>query len=103
MSTDMQPTTPSSPLADAAAERSSRARQDLASRLGLSAEDITISAVLGQEFTAEAFYCSSSKDRIARDEPQASISGFIILLKVREYRYEYHASGDEVIFCRPLP
>ena len=102
-STEMSPTITPTLLPGGSTENAARARQDLAQRLGMSAEDITVSAVIGQEFTADAFYCRSSKDRIARDAPPESISGFVILLRAADRRYEYHASDREVIFCRLIP
>ena len=78
------------------------ARQDLAKRLGISVDGIKVSAVIGQEFTSEAFYCQVTKERISKDPPPEAISGFVILLNVSGRRYEYHASGQTVIFCRPL-
>jgi hypothetical protein len=78
------------------------ARQDLAKRLGISMDSIKVSAVIGQEFSTEAFYCQVSKERIAKDESPTIISGFSILLNANGRRYEYHASGQTVVFCRSL-
>jgi hypothetical protein len=78
------------------------ARQDLARRLGISMDSVKVSAVIGQEFTNEAFYCQVTKERISKVESPASISGFSILLDASGQRYEYHASGQTVVFCRPL-
>jgi hypothetical protein len=79
-----------------------QAREDLAQRLGVPVASVTVDAVIGQEFSADAFYCRTSKDRIARDEAPQAISGQSILLSASAHRYEYHASGQTVIFCRPL-
>jgi hypothetical protein len=78
------------------------AKQDLAQRLGISIEEITVSAVLGQEFSAQAFQCQIAKERITRDESPQIISGQAILLIVGGHQYEYHANGLQVIFCRKL-
>jgi hypothetical protein len=78
------------------------AKQDLAQRLGIPIEEITVSAVLGQEFSAQAFQCQIAKERIARDESPQIISGQAILLIVGGHQYEYHANGLQVIFCRIL-
>jgi hypothetical protein len=80
-----------------------QAKEDLAQRLGVSVDSITVGAVIGQEFSTDAFYCRTTKDRIARDESPAAVSGQTILLSASGRRYEYHASGQTVIFCRPLP
>ena len=62
-----------------------------------------VDAVVGREFSTDAFYCRTSKDRIAREESPQVVSGQSILLSTSGRRYEYHASGQTVIFCRPLP
>ena len=91
------------PFGDESSESVKLAKQDLAQRLGVSVDGVTVAAVIGQEFSTDAFYCRATKDRIAKDEPPASITGFIILLHAAGRRYEYHASGPTVLFCRPLP
>ena len=80
-----------------------QAREDLARRLGVSVDNVTVDAVIGQEFSIDAFHCRTSKDRIAGDESPQVVSGQSILLNASAHRYEYHASGQTVIFCRPLP
>lgn len=85
-----------------AVESVKSARQDLARKLGVAADDVTVIAVIGEEFSTNAFYCRTAKERTARDDPPAVKSGFTILLKASGRRYEYHASGQTVIFCRPL-
>ena len=96
--TPMQP-----PFADDSTESARWARQDLARRLGVSVDGVTVAAVIGQEFSSDAFYCRVTKDRIANTDPPAVITGFSILLHASGRRYEYHASGQTVLFCRPLP
>jgi hypothetical protein len=76
--------------------------KDLAQRLGLSVDDVTVLSVIGQEYSADAFYCRTAKGRIAKEEPPQLISGETILLEARGNRYEYHASDPLVVFCRPL-
>ena len=78
------------------------AKQDLAQRLGVSVDSITVVAVIGQDFSTDAFYCRTTKERIARDESPTVMSGWSILLSVSGRRYEYHASGQTIVFCRPL-
>ena len=78
------------------------AKQDLARRLGIAMDSVKVSAVIGQEFTREAFYCQTAKERVSKDPPAEVISGSVILLDAAGRRYEYHASGQTVIFCRPL-
>jgi hypothetical protein len=80
-----------------------KARQDLAQRLGLAVEDVNVTAVIGQEFSANAFNCRKTTERIARDDSSILISGQSILLNASGRRYEYHASEQSVVFCRPLP
>ena len=78
------------------------AREDLARRLGVSVDSITVGAIIGQEFSTDAFNCRTSKERIAKEESPQVVSGQSILLSTSGRRYEYHASGQTVIFCRPL-
>lgn len=78
------------------------AKEDLARRLGVSVNSITVSAVIGQEFSTDAFFCRTSKERIAKEGSWQVVSGQSIHLSVLERRYEYHAAGPTVIFCRPL-
>ena len=79
------------------------ARQDLAQRLRVSVDSITVTAVIGQEFSTDAFHCRTTKERIAKEEFPQVVSGYSILLSVSGRMYEYHASGQTVIFCQPLP
>jgi len=95
--TQLQP-----PLIDESAESIKLAKQDLAQRLRVSVDSITVAAVIGQEFSIEAFNCQTSKERIAKEDPPQVVSGQSILLSALGRRYEYHASGEIVIFCRPL-
>ena len=90
------------PLEPALQQAVTQAREDLARRLGVPVDSVTVDAVIGQEFSTDAFYCRTSKDRIARDESPLVMSGQSILLSALAHRYEYHASGETVIFCRPL-
>jgi hypothetical protein len=99
-----QPSAPISiPLESALQQVVTQARKDLAQRLGVPADSVTVDAVIGQEFSTDAFYCRTSKDRISKDESPQVVSGQSILLSASARRYEYHASGQTVIFCRPLP
>jgi hypothetical protein len=77
-----------------------QARQDLAQKLKIPVESVTVSSVIGQEFTAAAFQCGKATERIAKDPPPESITGFSILLKALGHRYEYHATEKVVVFCR---
>jgi hypothetical protein len=76
------------------------ARADLAQRLGVSPETISVAVVLRQEFSADGFYCRTTKARVARDESPAVVAGTVILLDAAGRRYEYHASDEIVLFCR---
>ncbi len=80
-----------------------QAEQDLAQRLRLPVDGIRVIAVVVQEFSTEAFYCRTTKERIAKEVPSEVMSGESILLSASGRRYEYHASGQTVVFCRPLP
>lgn len=80
-----------------------KAKEDLAQRLGTPVDSITVAAVIGQEFSTDAFYCRTSKEQIPKEEPPLVVSGQSILLSALGRRYEYHASDQTVIFCRPLP
>jgi hypothetical protein len=90
------------PLEPALKQVVTQAREDLARRLGVPVDSVTVDAVIGQEFSTDAFYCRTSKDRIASDESPLVVSGHSILLRASARRYEYHASGPIVVFCRPL-
>jgi hypothetical protein len=79
-----------------------KAKQDLAQKLEISVDNITVVTVIGQEFSTDAFYCQSAKERIAKESPRA-IVGQSILLSASGRRYEYHSSEQTIIFCRPLP
>jgi hypothetical protein len=83
-------------------DKAEPARRDLSQRLGISIEEVTVLSVIGQEFWPDAFYCRTTKGRIARDEPSPLISGETILLGARGGKYEYHTSGQMLIFCRKL-
>jgi hypothetical protein len=84
-------------------ETAQSAIKDLAHRLDLSVEDITVLSVIGQEYSTDAFYCRTAKGRIAKEEPPQLISGETILLEAQGSRYEYHANGQLAAFCRQLP
>lgn len=90
------------PLDDATAGSVKLATEDLARRLGVTVEGVIVNAVLGQEFSVDAFYCRAPKERIAKEDPPQPISGLSIVLTASARRYEYHARGQEVFFCRPL-
>jgi hypothetical protein len=94
----IQPTGPSVPSGMEAQVET--ARHDLAQMLKIPVESVTVSAVIGQEFSPQAFQCGKTTERIAKDPPPESISGFSILLMVKGKRYEYHASEKTVVFCR---
>ena len=98
----MSSTPISIPLEPALQQVVMQAREDLARRLGVPVDSVTVDAVIGQEFSTDAFYCRTSKDRISKDESPQGMSGQSILLSASAHRYEYHASGPTVIFCRPL-
>jgi hypothetical protein len=80
-----------------------KAKADLAKKLGIPANEITLVLVIGQEFTPDGFYCRTIKGKISKEEPTVVISGEAILLKAQARRYEYHADGQAVTFCRQLP
>jgi hypothetical protein len=90
------------PLKQTQKETVESARKDLAQRLGISVEAVTVLSVIGQDYSSDAFYCRTTKGRISRDEPALVISGETILLEVRGSRYEYHANDPLVVYCRQL-
>jgi hypothetical protein len=57
-----------------------KAKEDLAQRLGISADDITVATVINQDFPTDVFNCRSSKERIAKEEPPLVVSGQSIIL-----------------------
>ena len=84
------------------ADSPGEARSDLAERLGIPAGEIMILAVINQDFSPAGFYCRSSKERTSKEGVVESIAGQTILLQALENRYEYHADGQRVVFCRKL-
>jgi hypothetical protein len=76
---------------------SGRAILDLASRLGISSDRITIERVESDEFPAGGLGCTQS------GQPQraipAIISGQRIILRAADKTYEYRASGTELVYC----
>ena len=89
-------------LAQIQKETVESAIKDLAQRLGIRIEEISVLSVIGQDFTTNGFFCRSTKGRTSKDEPTVMISGETILLKAHGRRYEYHANSQVVIFCRKL-
>jgi hypothetical protein len=79
------------------------ARKDLAQRLGISVGEISILSVINQEYSSDAFYCRTTKGRIAKNETALLISGETILLQAHGIHYEYHANDPLVFYCRQLP
>ena len=89
------------PLQNAIADPSvSQAMDDLAQRLGITADKISLVSVLRMEFTLQAFYCRAVKERTSRDAPPEIMEGQVILLAAAGKQYEYHANDNEVFFCR---
>jgi hypothetical protein len=95
------PTTPI--LGGASTEIAELAKEDLAYRLGVAIGSVAVVAVVRQEFTTDAFYCQATKGRVARDESSALVSGESIVLSAGDRKYEYHARGQTVVYCRWLP
>jgi hypothetical protein len=79
-----------------------RAIADLAERLGIASENIELIASVKSEFTQQAFYCQVVKERVQRDEAPQMLSGETILLRVNTQEYEYHASDQDIVFCRQV-
>lgn len=90
------------PLPQDVGESVKWAIEDLAQRLRISVDSVNLEAVIRREFTDDDFYCRTKKNRIAKEESPLTISGWSILLSALGGRYEYHASGQIVLFCRPL-
>ena len=78
------------------------AKEDLARRLGIASDQVTLLSIIRQEFTAGGFSCRTEKERIARDTLPEGVEGYSILLGAETRSYEYHANDMEVLFCRAL-
>lgn len=73
-----------------------RARQDLASRLGVSAESISVVRVEEVEWPDTSLGCPEPGKMYA----QVITPGYRIILEAAEKEYEYHADkGKSVVFC----
>ncbi|HZW02500.1 MAG TPA: hypothetical protein VFF68_01135 [Anaerolineaceae bacterium] len=79
-----------------------KAVKDLAKRTGAPASDISVTGVVGQEFSEAAFLCEGEKERISSDPAAETISGHTVLLEAGGRRYLYHSGDGEVRFCREL-
>ena len=80
-----------------------KAKEDLARRLEISPDQVSLLTIIGQEFTGVAFSCQAQKERITRDVLPATVEGYSILLVTEAgHRYEYHGNDREVFFCRSL-
>ena len=90
-------------LGGASTEIVELAKEDLAHRLGVPVDSVAVVAVVRQEFTTDAFYCQTTKGRVARNEFPALVSGESIVLSAGGRKYEYHARGRTVIYCQRLP
>lgn len=84
----------SSPLERAIAQ----AQQDLAQRLGLSAEQIALVGATSDEFPAANLGCPQEGGTPPAPMP-ALVSGWRITLRAGERVYEYRARGSELVFC----
>jgi len=73
------------------------AREDLAKRLGIPIEEVTVVSVVEDEFPASDLGCPCPKC------PERPIPAFVmgqrIILAAQGKNYEYHARGSMVVFC----
>lgn len=76
-----------------------RAKADLANRLGVTVDQVELISALKTVFTAQAFFCQTVKERITRDAPPETIEGQFILLAAAGKKYEYHANDTNLVFC----
>ena len=75
-----------------------QAQQDLARRLGLPAEQITLVGAGSDEFPAANLGCPQEGGAPPAPMP-ALVSGWRITLRAGERVYEYRARGSELVFC----
>ena len=90
---DLQPTPTLEPFLQTAVS-------DLAKRTGLRAGEITVTGVVAQAFSEEAFRCEGTKEQVSSDAAQETISGHTILLDAGGRQYVYHSGDGKVFFCR---
>ncbi|MGA9349783.1 MAG: hypothetical protein WBW48_13395 [Anaerolineae bacterium] len=73
------------------------AREDLAKRLGIPVEEVTVVSVVGDEFPASNLGCPCPK---CPERPiPAIVTGQRITMAAQGKNYEYHARGNMVVFC----
>lgn len=70
------------------------AREDLADRLGVEPKDITVS-ISPRTWLDTSLGCPEE----GRDYEDAHVEGFLILLKIDEEIYAYHADQERVFLC----
>ncbi len=76
-----------------------KAKEDLATRLGVDFDSISLVAVYADEFPIDNLGCPSPKDSgVSRP---AFVMGQEIVLEVGEKRYAYHTHAGQVVFCGP--
>ncbi len=77
-----------------------KAQADLANRLNRPVTDVAVQAVIGNQFSQQAFFCNqTSKERTSKEVPLETIQGYTVVLKVGDKSYQYHASANQTVFC----
>lgn len=90
--------TPNTPRrGNVAANAAALATLDLARRLGIAPDDISVERVESDEFPADNLGCPSS-ERPPLPIP-AIVSGQRIMLRASGKLYEYRAKGTEIVYC----
>lgn len=71
---------------------------DLAKRLRVDRDDITVDTVFSDEFSAQDLGCPSAHSGNTPVQP-AFVTGTVVQLRVGETLYEYHVQGARFVFC----
>lgn len=79
----------------------SRAINDLATRLGVSPDQVEVLSITPDEFPASNLGCGEYGEQPDRPIP-ALVTGQRIVLEARGRSYVYHTHGPQVVYCGPL-
>jgi len=73
-----------------------KAKQDLAKRLNIPADQISVRSMESVEWPDTSLGCPEEGKMYA----QVVLPGYKILLEAKGKVYEYHAGGKDVVFCK---
>ena len=73
-----------------------KARKDLAQRLGISEEKISLKSIESVEWPDTSLGCPEEGKMYA----QVVLPGYKIVLEANGKSYEYHAGGNDLVFCQ---